>query len=91
MGAGGERALSAEYRSALLSRATDDSNIALRFATLRDAYNAMETAVLADRLALIAAFRETRSCGVELARIRAALATEDGPRHPVPVGAPNLE
>jgi hypothetical protein len=83
-GAGAERALSDEERSAIMSRATDDREVNRGFGILWNAAGVFETAVVADRLAFIAAFHEARSCGVELASIREALAAEEKPRRPEP-------
>ncbi len=84
-GARGERALSAEERRAITSRATNDPEVDRGVGILWDAYGAFETAVVADRLALIAAFHEARSCGVEMASLREAITSEeDEPRRPVP-------
>jgi hypothetical protein len=77
LGPGRERTLSDAERSAIKARATADPEVNRGVGILWDAANAFETTVVADRLALIAAFHETRSCGVELTSIRNALAVED--------------
>ncbi|HEX3466376.1 MAG TPA: hypothetical protein VHS78_20180 [Candidatus Elarobacter sp.] len=81
-GAGGERALSEDERGVIVSRARDDHEVNRGLGIIGNAASAFETALVADRLALIAAFHEARSCGIELASIREALAVEEEPRWP---------